>query len=280
MTQGRAAAPEVEPASLPARRVDLKTKLLTVFVVLTNVLGNFAMSWGMKHQAADLGLSPLALHPAHFQPWVLLGTTLLIFWLLSRMTLLGWADLSYVLPVTSIGYVLNAVLGKYFFGEAITWQRWMGTAAHRGRHRSGRTDRGKHHPDRARGGAMRWAPMNGGPWSPSSSASTALGDLLQSFEMKRHAVAVDDLRPDHWARTLRSLARRWPLVLAVFLMAISFFAFMKLLTVADLSFAVPATAASVVLETVLARVLLKESVTALRWAGAFCVACGVALLAM
>jgi len=110
--------------------------------------------------------------------------------------------------------------------------------------------------------------------------TTALGDILQSFEMKRHAVSVNELRPDHWARTLRNLARRWPLVLAVFLMAISFFAFMKLLTMADLSFAVPATAASVVLETVLARVLLKESVTAMRWAGAFCVACGVALLAM
>jgi uncharacterized membrane protein len=58
---------------------------------------------------------------------VLLGTTLLILWLLSRMTLLGWADLSYVLPVTSIAYVFSAVLGKVFFGEQITWQRWLGT---------------------------------------------------------------------------------------------------------------------------------------------------------
>jgi len=110
--------------------------------------------------------------------------------------------------------------------------------------------------------------------------ATALGDVLQSFEMKRHAVSVNELRPDRWAQTLSNLARRWPLVLAVFLMAISFFAFMKLLSLADLSFAVPATAASVVLETLLARVLLGESVTAMRWAGAFCVACGVVLLAM
>jgi drug/metabolite transporter (DMT)-like permease len=50
--------------------------------------------------------------------------------------------------------------------------------------------------------------------------------------------------------------------------------------VADLSFAVPVTAASVALETVLARVILKEKVTAWRWAGALSVACGVALLAM
>ncbi len=109
------------------RRVDLKTKLLTVFVVATNVLGNFAMSWGMKHQAADLGLSPFTYIRLIFTPWVLLGTALLILWLLSRMTLLGWADLSYVLPVTSIGYVMSAVLGKVFFGEQVTWQRWLGT---------------------------------------------------------------------------------------------------------------------------------------------------------
>ena len=109
------------------RSVDLKTQLLTIFVVLTNVLGNFSMSWGMKHQNAELGFSPWAYIRLIFSPWVLLGTTLLILWLLSRMTLLGWADLSYVLPVTSIGYVLTAFLGKYFFSEEISWQRWAGT---------------------------------------------------------------------------------------------------------------------------------------------------------
>jgi uncharacterized membrane protein len=63
-------------------------------------------------------------------------------------------------------------------------------------------------------------------------------------------------------------------------MAISFFAFMKLLSLADVSFAVPVTAASVVIETVLAKLVLKETVTGKRWAGACLVACGVALLAM
>jgi drug/metabolite transporter (DMT)-like permease len=109
---------------------------------------------------------------------------------------------------------------------------------------------------------------------------TALADLLQSFEMKRATVAVEDLRPNRLGRMLARLARRRFLIVAVFLMAISFFAFMKLLSLADLSFAVPITAASVVIETVLARVVLKESVTTLRWAGACFVASGVALLAM
>jgi len=127
MAVGRAEA-EAPIAGLGAKRVDAKTKLLTAFVVAANVLGNFSLSWGMKHQALNLGLSPLAYIRLIFTPWVFLGTVLLIVWLLSRMTLLGWADLSYVLPVTSIGYVLSAILGKVFFGEQVTWERWLGTA--------------------------------------------------------------------------------------------------------------------------------------------------------
>jgi len=63
-------------------------------------------------------------------------------------------------------------------------------------------------------------------------------------------------------------------------MAVSFFAFMALLSVSDLSFAVPATAATYVIETILAKFLLKEHVGMCRWAGASLVAGGVALLAL
>lgn len=121
---------EAAPAAGVSRHgIDFKTKVLTAVVVSTNVLGNFALSWGMKHQSLALGSSPLAYIETIFTPWVLLGTVLLVVWLLSRMTLLSWADLSYVLPVTSVGYVITAFLGKYFFGEQITWQRWLGTLA-------------------------------------------------------------------------------------------------------------------------------------------------------
>jgi uncharacterized membrane protein len=118
----------LEQAGSPmrTRRLKVRSNFLAVFVVLTNVLGNFFLSWGMKHQTTELGLSPFAYIRLIFSPWVLFGTTLLVFWLLSRMTLLGWADLSYVLPVTSIGYVLTAILGRYFFNEQISWRRWLG----------------------------------------------------------------------------------------------------------------------------------------------------------
>ena len=92
-------------------------------------------------------------------------------------------------------------------------------------------------------------------------ATTTVADLLQSHGMRRGG-------------------RAWKLPLSVFFMAISFFCFTQLVRVADLSFAVPATAASFVIETLLARLILKERVTVARWSGALLVACGVALLAV
>ena len=110
-------------------------------------------------------------------------------------------------------------------------------------------------------------------------AATTAADILQSLEMKRHG-AVEDFHPVGIKATLADLARRPLLIIAIGCMAISFFAFMMLLSVADLSFAVPATAASYVIETILARLILKEHIDYRRWAAAFLVATGVAMLAV
>ena len=107
---------------------------------------------------------------------------------------------------------------------------------------------------------------------------TVLGDLLSSFEMKRHG-EVREFHPRGLGRLLATLATKKFLILSVFFMAISFFAFIKLVETADLSFAVPASAATIVFETILARWILKESVDARRWWGVCLVALGVILLA-
>jgi len=110
-------------------------------------------------------------------------------------------------------------------------------------------------------------------------AATAAADVLQSREMKDHG-AIHESGPSALARALSALARRGYLILAVCFMAVSFFAFLKLLELADFTFAVPATAASYVVETLLARFVLKEHVGGRRWAGTLLVAVGVALLAV
>jgi drug/metabolite transporter (DMT)-like permease len=100
-----------------------KGHLLTAIVVLSNVLGNLLLSLGMKAVAGG----PAAYVKAFFSPIVLLGVTLLVVWMLARMTLMSWADLSYILPVTAIGYVLSAAAGAVFLAEYISPTRWAGT---------------------------------------------------------------------------------------------------------------------------------------------------------
>jgi len=105
-------------------RLRLKTQLFTIIVVSSNALGNFALASGMRNRVTATALDYLA---AIFSPWVMTGIVLLIIWLLSRMALLSWADLSYVLPVTSLGYVANALIGRWFLNEQVTPARWAGT---------------------------------------------------------------------------------------------------------------------------------------------------------
>jgi uncharacterized membrane protein len=107
-------------------RLRFKTYVLTVIVVFANLFGNLLMSWGIKQRGAILGGEALEYIRVIFDPVVGAGVALLMLWLLTRMTLLSWADLSYVLPVTAIGYVLSAVAGRVALGEHVTPARWAG----------------------------------------------------------------------------------------------------------------------------------------------------------
>jgi len=111
---------------MPPAHLQWKTRLFAAIVILSNTLGNFFIARGMRGLEVPAD-SALHMVRAIFTPWVALGIALLILWLLSRMVLLSWADLSYVLPVTSLGYVANALMGHFFLGEHITLQRWSGT---------------------------------------------------------------------------------------------------------------------------------------------------------
>jgi drug/metabolite transporter (DMT)-like permease len=61
-------------------------------------------------------------------PWVALGILLLLAFFACYMSALSWADLTYVLPATSLGYVLVALIGHFNFHEAISPTRWLGIA--------------------------------------------------------------------------------------------------------------------------------------------------------
>src|ERR1700742_3437356 len=59
-------------------------------------------------------------------PWVALGIFFLLGFFAAYMTALSWADLTYVLPATSLGYVLLTLIAKFFLHEQVTTMRWLG----------------------------------------------------------------------------------------------------------------------------------------------------------
>jgi len=107
--------------------------------------------------------------------------------------------------------------------------------------------------------------------------ATALSDLLQSYELKR--AGEQSVSARGIARLAGLLVKRRYLVLSIVCLAFSFFAFMALVQSQPLSFAVPASAASFILETIAAKLVLREQVRPRRAAGTLLVLCGIILLA-
>ena len=110
-----------------------------------------------------------------------------------------------------------------------------------------------------------------------TSVCNTLGDVLNTAGMKREP-EVEKLDLSSLFQMLSRIVRN-PLVLGgVAALTAGFFAMMSLLSIANVSFSVPATALSYVLETLLAKYILKEDVRFRRWAAASLVAAGVVLL--
>jgi drug/metabolite transporter (DMT)-like permease len=108
---------------------------------------------------------------------------------------------------------------------------------------------------------------------------TVASDVLQSREMRRHG-EITDFSIRHLGRTLKQLAARPGLVISIACMAISFFAFLVLLKIAPLSFAVPVTAVTYVADALLAKWVLHEHLNWKRWLGIVLIAAGVTLLSI
>ena len=94
-------------------------------MIFLKPFSNLFLAWGMKQVPQALSLNPLFYVKAMFEPLVAAGIAMQIFWLLFRMKLLSLADLSFVLPVTAVGYVLTTVLGRVFLHEQVSPERWI-----------------------------------------------------------------------------------------------------------------------------------------------------------
>ena len=106
--------------------MNLRKYLVLAGVTLFAASGDSLLSRGMKEvgNISFRRISDMLLAIA--DPYVALGILLLLGFFACYMTALSWADLTYVLPASSLGYVLIALIGKFLLHENVTLTRWLG----------------------------------------------------------------------------------------------------------------------------------------------------------
>jgi len=108
--------------------VTFRKYLVLAGITVFSTAGDSLLARGMK----ELGSVSLHNFPglllAILNPFVAAGILLLLAFFSCYMSALSWADLTYVLPATSFGYVLVAFVAHFGFHEQISPARWMGIA--------------------------------------------------------------------------------------------------------------------------------------------------------
>ena len=112
----------------PMSRHSLSPRQYTILglVALCAPLGDSCLKRGMGAMPPIALAHPVVLVAAVFTPWIVLGIALLLGFFASYLTALSWADLTFVLPATSVGYVFIAFLSKFWLHETISFERWAG----------------------------------------------------------------------------------------------------------------------------------------------------------
>jgi len=121
--------PEIEQSTPPRQHIHSMSVLryfLLALIVLGSTFGDVYLAKGMK-QIGEI--SPGRWHDLLFaplNPHVAFGIVLLMIFYFSYLASLSWADLSYIMPATTFGYVLTALLAHFMLGEHVPLTRWIG----------------------------------------------------------------------------------------------------------------------------------------------------------
>lgn len=102
--------------------------LVLLAVALFASIGDTLLSRGMK-EVGEIHFSQLQnVIFAVGNPWIICGIAFLLCFFASFSVALSWADLTFVLPATGLGYVVLALLSHFFLHEQIDLSRWAGIA--------------------------------------------------------------------------------------------------------------------------------------------------------
>jgi len=108
----------------------MKTFLLLCALILGSSLGEILSAQGMR-KVGDVSFRPRALMCALGRmirsPYLFGGVACLAVAFFSFISLLSYADLSFVAPLTAVSYITNTLGARFFLKERISKSRWVGT---------------------------------------------------------------------------------------------------------------------------------------------------------
>jgi len=108
----------------------MKTFLLLCSLIVGSSLGEILSAKGMQ-QVGDVSFRPRKLIGAILRmirnPYLIAAVCCMAASFFSFIGLLSYADLSFVVPLTAVSYITNTLGARFFLGERISKERWMGT---------------------------------------------------------------------------------------------------------------------------------------------------------
>lgn len=108
----------------------MKTVVLVLIAAVLGGTGHVMLSKGMR-TVGDLTEAPAGrlggmIVRAVTSPWLLLGVALQASFFFMYLTLLSRADVSQVLPMTAMDYIVVTLLAQALLAEVVTPGRWVG----------------------------------------------------------------------------------------------------------------------------------------------------------
>lgn len=104
--------------------------ILFFFIVIFGTMGEIFVSRAMKQTGEVKDFRPLALVGVILRAlrikWMWLGVGMMAIGFFSLLGIFSFENVSFVVPVTALGYVVGALGGKFFLGERVSLQRWIG----------------------------------------------------------------------------------------------------------------------------------------------------------
>jgi drug/metabolite transporter (DMT)-like permease len=103
---------------------------LMFFIVVFGTVGEIFVSRAMKENGEVKNFLPVALLAVILRAlrvkWMWLGVGMMAVGFFSLLAVFSFANVSFVVPVTALSYVVGALGGRFFLGERVNLQRWIG----------------------------------------------------------------------------------------------------------------------------------------------------------